>query len=436
MSEFYTAKGRRRFSQRQIGKRNTRQLEANFNSLFRGAGNKLANTIATFTGRGAYKKSSARSFSTARNETGALTVKRCEYIQDITGFNVFTNTNWVLNPGNPTLFPWLSQIAQNYDEYQFNQLVFEYRSVTAVLSSTATIGTVIMTCNYNVTAPNFTQKQPMMEYDSARSCNINENLFFGVECDPRKNSGSGIMDITTSTNVHDVSFGQDPKTYFLGNMQIAIVGTPATGQVGELWVHYNVTLRKPRMYSTLGNGIQSIYATATGGASQPFTLTQQFDEPLAGQQNSVGLPFKQTALSSAGQTFSSNVMTAKPTAANDKTEGTIFAGTAHVMYQFPSNIIGGTYRVSLVLECATSTAFTCVSANTPNITVVTQNSSTALVAGSRQCMWTAIVRVTDSGINNGIGKLTFIGCAFTQALVTPGRATFAIEQVNPLVPTI
>jgi hypothetical protein len=33
---------------------------------------------------------------------------------------------WPINPGIPTVFPWLSNIAVNWEQYRFNKLVFHF----------------------------------------------------------------------------------------------------------------------------------------------------------------------------------------------------------------------------------------------------------------------------------------------------------------------
>jgi hypothetical protein len=42
------------------------------------------------------------------------------------GTQVFKNVAYALNPGVERSFPWLPQIAQNFTEYKWIQLVFEW----------------------------------------------------------------------------------------------------------------------------------------------------------------------------------------------------------------------------------------------------------------------------------------------------------------------
>ena len=226
--------------------------------------NKQARSIGSMvTGRGAYNKTNnlikskmlngVPQFSSSKDETGALTIRHREYVTDINATNaLFEIRKFALNPGMASTFPWLSQIAASYDEYDMNGLIFTFVS-TSQSSNTAnnSLGTVIMCTNYNASAPTFPNKVQMMEYDSAQSARQDRNQSHGIECDPKKSSGFEILYIRNDTP----AIGQDIKTYDLGNFQLAtssVMGSSALGtvypvQVGELWVTYNVTLRKPKL---------------------------------------------------------------------------------------------------------------------------------------------------------------------------------------------
>jgi len=62
------------------------------------------------------------------NKTSNIVSHR-EYLRDIQGTTAFTNTSLPLNPGLFTTFPWLSNLAQCYQEYimilrQLNSLFY------------------------------------------------------------------------------------------------------------------------------------------------------------------------------------------------------------------------------------------------------------------------------------------------------------------------
>lgn len=185
-------------------------------------------------------------------DASSVTLRHREFVCDVVGSSIFSNTSFAINPGNSTIFPWMSQIANQYDEYQFNQLIFGYKSVTADTAvATTQIGSVIMVATTNVNSGDFKSKIPMMEYESAVSCRVTDNCTFGVECDPAKGGLGPVLYVAPNGNV---PVGEDVKTYYLGNFQIAVNQCLNSGEIGELWVEYDITLRKKKMFSSLGNG--------------------------------------------------------------------------------------------------------------------------------------------------------------------------------------
>ena len=171
-----------------------------------------------------------------------------EYIQDINSSVAFTNTVFPINPGLPSTFPWLSTLCGGFEEYKFEQLVFQFRSTAAnALNSTNTaLGTVIGACNYNVTQSAFTTKQQMENYEYAVSGPPSCTNIYPVECNPKDNTLQHLYIRTGSLGAN-----QDLRFNDLGNFQIATQGSQAAANIGELWVSYRVRLYKPSL-STVG----------------------------------------------------------------------------------------------------------------------------------------------------------------------------------------
>lgn len=202
-------------------------------------------------------------FSSKNDETGELRISHREYIRDIYGnakiteelAKDFQNQEIELNPGLESSFPWLSQVAQNFEEYEFDQLIFTYRSTIAdVSSNNGQVGTVIMATNYNPSEPSFGNKSMMMGYAHSASQKTTQNMLHGVECDPRKISG----DKGKYVRAQGLDANQDIKSYDHGKFQLAIANTPvaiADNTIGELWVSYTVKLRKPKYFTKEGYGI-------------------------------------------------------------------------------------------------------------------------------------------------------------------------------------
>lgn len=245
------------------------------------------------------------------DETGAVCITHREYISDVYAPGVqngsavsFQNTAYNLNPGLAATFPFLSQIAQNYDEYEFVKLVFTYRSTTTDIgnSTTGQCGTVILCTNYNSASAPFTDKQSMLEYAHAHDCKLTEHMDHGVECDPAKTAMSTQLFVRSNPVVSN----QDLKTYDKGIFQIAIANCPSAYNgfpVGELWVEYSCMLRKPKLFVTRGLEIdRDAFYTSTNidsgakllipsGANPPlFNLGASSGSwsGLTAQQNNIG----------------------------------------------------------------------------------------------------------------------------------------------------
>ena len=266
-----------------------------------------------YTGRGSYggevhsnnlvqqggsmiHRSGVAGFSGSDDETGAVVIKHREYITDIFGPAIGQNfqcLSFPLNPALDSVFPFLAQVAQNFDEYEFLQMVWEYRSTTTDIGSSTTgqCGTIIMATNYNSASAPFSDKGQMMEYAHAHSCKVTEHMVHGVECDPTKNAMSPIL----FTRSNPVVSGQDLKTYDLGLFQLAIANSPPAYTnlpIGELWVEYSVRLRKPKLFATRGLDIsKDLYYTSSNITSCNFLSpfgTSSNTLFLSAQQNNIG----------------------------------------------------------------------------------------------------------------------------------------------------
>jgi len=72
-------------------------------------------------------------FASRRN--GDVCITHREYFADIGSTDAFTNAQFTINPGNSTVFPWLSGLARNYESYVFRRLSFQYRTGQTTASS-------------------------------------------------------------------------------------------------------------------------------------------------------------------------------------------------------------------------------------------------------------------------------------------------------------
>lgn len=195
--------------------------------------------------------------SDLRDEQGAIVIRHTEFVADIFGpADSFFNLSYPLNPGMEKTFPWLSQVAQNFEEYEFKQLIFTYTSTITDIgaSSNGQCGTITMATDYNANHKPFADKAEMLAYAHSHSTKTTQNMIHGVECDPNKTSGAPRKYV----RAFDLSNNEDLKSYDLGIFEVGIANIPndlISQSLGELRVTYSVVLRKPKLFVSRGLGI-------------------------------------------------------------------------------------------------------------------------------------------------------------------------------------
>lgn len=258
----------------------------------------LRQAAVNLRGKGTYVSNSDSGFETnsapmfTNNMAAGSDIVIChrEYVQDITSSTTFTPLTFPINPGNPNLFPWLSQFADLYEEYSFEGLVFEYKSLSAsaVGTTSSAMGAVIMATDYDCEDDNYANKRQMEDEEYAVSGMPFQTFIHPVECDPKRNVLAKLYTepgITVSTQAPG-----DPRFCVLGNFTIATSGQQASGQIiGELWVSYHIRLSRPILdsaatgsssYSThvsLNVPTSGVPGTAVITSSDPsrFTISTQ-----------------------------------------------------------------------------------------------------------------------------------------------------------------
>jgi hypothetical protein len=182
------------------------------------------------------------------SKNGGHIVRHREYMADVFAASAFTSTTYAINPGLIGSFPWVSQQADSYEQYKFRGLVFEFKSMSsdAVLSSSASssLGTVVMSTQYNVLDQPFTDKRTMENYEFANSCKPSLSMLHPIECKASQTSISELYVRTGATSVGD------QRLYDLANFSIAVQGMQGAGAnqvIGELWCTYELEFFKPKL---------------------------------------------------------------------------------------------------------------------------------------------------------------------------------------------
>lgn len=183
-----------------------------------------------------------------------VTVEHTEYLQDVigTGSTVFPGSDplqFFANPGQVHSFPWLSTLAQNFDEYKFDKLELSYEPAVG----TDADGKLLCTFDPDVLDEFPDTKQELLQ---AR-----------VQLDAMPWNRSKL--VVPSDLLSEYRFvrpaslpaGADQHVYDAGVFNMCAPGAPAT-MIGEVFVTYKVRLRTPN-----GGAITEGQVTVIGAAN-------------------------------------------------------------------------------------------------------------------------------------------------------------------------
>lgn len=240
---------------------------------------------------------------------GGTVIRHREYLNDIitsSTAGAFKLDSYPLNPAMEKTFPFLSQIAANYEQYSLEGCIFQYRSMSAdALNSTNTaLGSVMMATNYDSLDLNFQNKSEIENYMFGMSCKPSVDMLHPIECAPRQTT---ITELYTRNGAPPAN--SDLRLYDWGNFQIATVGGQAASiNIGELWITYQVRLLKAKLFSSLGEFNNSSKIVRNGWTNaNPLGL-------LANQTinyNSIGLVVSDTSSFSFPISGSPNTFTVR-----------------------------------------------------------------------------------------------------------------------------
>jgi len=236
--------------------------------------------------------------------TAATVVKHCEYVQDLTTSGTiggFTNIQMKFNPGNSTLFPWLSQIAQGYEEYIVLHCDLVFRSV----SSSGTQGLIMLNAQYDSYDASFSNKQGIQDYAGTKSTQVWRDLRFPLDVNVMHKQKQTYYVLPAGDTVSG-----DERMYYPCNVNFASSNlSAATQNIGEVFIDYSIQFLKPliganRMpdvseieISTFGfNPVPSVKLFG-GSAIQNFSTAPTLEYGNSGFATLDGLTFRQDAQS-------------------------------------------------------------------------------------------------------------------------------------------
>jgi hypothetical protein len=192
-----------------------------------------------------------------------MRVRHREYVSTIagnsaTGFNVNYNIN--INPGLPSVFPYLSVLAQGFETYHIKALKFSLRPIVP----TSVNGSNYMMVDYDSSdvAPN--SKTQFMAALNATSAPVWAECCLDfipqAETFSRKFVRSG-----TFTNT-------DLKTYDAGILNIASEGNSNGNNIADLFVEYDIELINPQLNPSvaLSQSTRIVLANDSSGAANGY----------------------------------------------------------------------------------------------------------------------------------------------------------------------
>jgi len=254
------------------------------------SGNNFSLLSGVWNGAGAYSRNPPLRQNTLltgnqvpymHSNAETVTMRHREFICDINSSSAFTSVDYAINPGLASSFPYLSSIANSFQEYNFEGLIYEFKSTSAdALNSTNTaLGTINMVASYRSDAPLPSNKLEVLNEMWSCSTKPSESMFLPIECAPVENP-LAVQYIRSDA----LSTTQDPKFYDLARLQISSVGSQATAVVGELWATYEVTFRKPSLASASGP-----YAANTASYAALLVTTVALPQGVQAYKTSSGI---------------------------------------------------------------------------------------------------------------------------------------------------
>jgi hypothetical protein len=199
---------------------------------------------------------------------------RSEVIGLISGSTGFSSREYQINPGNATLFPWLSKIAVLYEKYRFHNLHFRFESLGSGFAAAKESGRCVMVTDYNVQSANLVSAADAQMKDPNVPFRPYENAV--LRLDPRQLNPE-------DKYLRGPSYpaGGDPKSFDGGKFFFVTDGTPNTDSIGNLYVDYDVELFNPQLSEVAIP--QTIYTITqrTSDASVPYLSTVDTMAPFA-----------------------------------------------------------------------------------------------------------------------------------------------------------
>jgi hypothetical protein len=189
---------------------------------------------------------------------GGLRIRHREYLNDVIAisgsWNVCAQVN--LNPGLQGMAPWLAGIAALFETYKIHKLKFCFQPALP----TSTAGSLYLAYDYDPAdaPPGF--KTTMLANMSA----VSSPVWGGVELEYNTQVNKSLLD--KFTRFTSLTANLDIKTYDAGNLYVATEGLVAGGNIGNLFIEYDISLMIPQLPGNLATVVsEKIFNNAPAG---------------------------------------------------------------------------------------------------------------------------------------------------------------------------
>jgi len=170
----------------------------------------------------------------SKNKTFRLSHR--EYLEEVRtdALGLISDFVYKINAGFIDSFPWLGVIAQNFQRYKFNKLVWEYTPAC----STITPGNIVVATVPDVYDPLLSSYEQFLGAAGATQSNVWETF---------KHESTKIPGVSKQRMVRTQPSDArgDVNLYDAGVMQLHVVGAPATALLGRWSVMYDIELTTP-----------------------------------------------------------------------------------------------------------------------------------------------------------------------------------------------
>lgn len=305
----------------------------------------------------------------------SIRIRHREYLCDIFSAptaSTFQVHNYNISPTVLATFPWLSQIAMNYQQWRPHGIVVEFKSTSgnALNSTNTALGSVIIAPDMNPATFNlaFQNKTEMLNYAGAADGKPSSCIVVGIECDPNK---LPMKEYYTRSNGNFVGGVNDIRLTDLCSFGVATSGFQGTNvNIGELYIIYDIELMNPQMLQP-GSGnifargtlqtsslVNQVAGTTTAGIlGANSTITTVAGNMVLDNYNNTGQPFAHITIADRSMIVGGSVFefiygaggttaTATLGCPNEVTStGTLIESTANRMLN-PDRVITG-YQTSV-----------------------------------------------------------------------------------------